>query len=158
MSMSSLTRPRFCSPVCSEALCLSISNRGPTPELSGEAAGVLAAVCGIAIVGCVFLHEASHVVVARRCGLAVRSIHLYMFGGYSVIDGTPSARTEFLVSISPPGERRSTDSFRAFGHNPARRVLLGDPCRFASTDRARHFRRALMILIDSMGRHGPETG
>lgn len=70
--------------------------------LTGEVAGVLAVVCGIAVVGCVFLHEASHVVVARRRGLTVRSIRLYLFGGYSVIDGAPTPRTEFLVSVAGP--------------------------------------------------------
>lgn len=72
------------------------------PGMSAEVASVLGVVSGIAVVGCVFLHEASHVVVARRRGLTVRSIRLYMFGGYSVIDGVPSARTEFLVSIAGP--------------------------------------------------------
>lgn len=72
------------------------------PDASAESAGVLAALAGVAVVGCVFLHEASHIVVALRRGLAVRSIRLYMFGGHSVIDGVPTPRTEFLVSIAGP--------------------------------------------------------
>jgi Zn-dependent protease/predicted transcriptional regulator len=72
------------------------------PEASTESAGLVAALAGVAMVGCVFLHEAGHVVIALRRGLAVRSIRLYMFGGYSVIDGVPTPRTEFLVSIAGP--------------------------------------------------------
>ncbi len=72
--------------------------RQALPETSPESAGAFAAIAGLAIVGCVFVHEASHVLVARRRGLSVRSIRLYLFGGYSVIDGVPSPSTEFLVA------------------------------------------------------------
>jgi len=72
------------------------------PGAPSEVSGVLAAVAGLGIVASVFAHEASHVVVALRRGLAVRSIRLNMFGGYSVIDGVPSPGTEFLVSIAGP--------------------------------------------------------
>lgn len=68
------------------------------PDASPEETGIAAAFAGIAIVACVFIHEASHVLVAIRRGLSVRSIRLYMFGGYSVIDGVPSPLTEFLVA------------------------------------------------------------
>jgi len=69
---------------------------------SAEIGVLFAALAGVAVIGCVFLHEASHVVVALRRGLAVRSIRLYVFGGYSVIDGAPTPRTELLVSIAGP--------------------------------------------------------
>jgi len=72
------------------------------PDASAEAVGAFAALAAVGVVGCVFLHESSHVVIALRRGLAVRSIRLYMFGGYSVIDGVPTPRTEFLVSIAGP--------------------------------------------------------
>lgn len=68
------------------------------PDASTESAGIYAVVAGVAVMGCVFVHEASHVLVALRRGLSVRSIRLYMFGGYSVIDGVPSPRTELLVA------------------------------------------------------------
>jgi len=71
-------------------------------DVSNESAGMLAVVAGIAIVGSVFVHEAGHVVVARRRGLSVRSIRLFMFGGYSVIDGAAVPRTEFLVAAAGP--------------------------------------------------------
>lgn len=72
------------------------------PDASAESAGIYATFGGIAVVGCVFVHEASHVLVALRRGLSVRSIRLYMFGGYSVIDGVPTSRTEFLVAGAGP--------------------------------------------------------
>lgn len=72
------------------------------PTLSDEVASVIAVVCGIAVLACVFLHEASHAIVAKRRGLTLRSIRLSLYGGYSVIEGTPSARSEFLVSAAGP--------------------------------------------------------
>lgn len=72
------------------------------PDTSVESLGIIAVLGGLGIVGCVFVHEASHVLVALRRGLSVRSIRLYMFGGYSVIDGVPSPRTELLVAGAGP--------------------------------------------------------
>lgn len=71
-------------------------------DISNESAAILAVLAGVGVVGCVFVHEAGHVVVARRRGLSVRSIRLFMFGGYSVIDGAASPRTEFLVAFAGP--------------------------------------------------------
>jgi Zn-dependent protease/predicted transcriptional regulator len=67
-----------------------------------EGAGILAVLAGVAVVGCVFVHEAAHVLLAQRKELSVRSIRLFMFGGYSVIDGDPSMRTELLVAGAGP--------------------------------------------------------
>ena len=75
-----------------------------TSELSdGDAPWLLAVGAGLAIIGSVLVHELSHVVVAARRGLHVRAIRLYMFGGYSVIDGKPSPTTELLVAAAGPG-------------------------------------------------------
>lgn len=72
------------------------------PQVSSEGAGLLAFASGVAIVASVFVHEISHAVVAGRLGLNVRSVRLHLFGGYSVIDGLPTPRSEFLVSIVGP--------------------------------------------------------
>lgn len=72
------------------------------PDESAEAIGISAAIAGLSMIVCIFIHEASHVLVALRRGLAVRSIRLYMFGGYSIIDGEPSPSTEFLVAAVGP--------------------------------------------------------
>ena len=74
-----------------------------TSELgSSDTNWIIASIAGIAVLGSVFVHELSHSVVAVREGLHVREIRLFMFGGYSVIDGRPSARTEAVVSVAGP--------------------------------------------------------
>jgi Zn-dependent protease/predicted transcriptional regulator len=79
-----------------------ISLRQSFPDASAEAIGISATIAGVAVVVCVFAHEASHVLAAIWRGLSVRSIRLYMFGGYSVIDGVPSPGTEFVVAAAGP--------------------------------------------------------
>ena len=69
---------------------------------SSDTNWMVATMAGVAVLGSVFLHELSHAVVAVREGLHVREIRLFMFGGYSVIDGRPSARTEAVVAIAGP--------------------------------------------------------
>ncbi|NHZ70669.1 MAG: hypothetical protein GWP18_03420, partial [Proteobacteria bacterium] len=73
-------------------------------EVSGSSAarGGVAVGAGLLVVLSVLLHELSHVVMAKRRGLPVRSIRLYMFGGYSVIAGEPSPLDEFEVAAVGP--------------------------------------------------------
>lgn len=63
---------------------------------------IVALATGAAVVLGVLAHEVSHALVAVAMGLHVRSIRLYLFGGYSVIDGKPTAATEVLVSVAGP--------------------------------------------------------
>jgi Zn-dependent protease/predicted transcriptional regulator len=63
---------------------------------------LIATLAGVAVVGCVLVHELAHSVAAHRLGLQVRAIRLYLFGGYSIIDGVRSAATEFAVSAAGP--------------------------------------------------------
>jgi Zn-dependent protease len=69
---------------------------------NGRTNWIIAIVAGLAIVGGVVVHELSHAFVAVRRGLHVRAIRVYLFGGYSVIDGSPSAATEAVVSLAGP--------------------------------------------------------
>jgi len=58
-----------------------------------------AAVGGIAFFGCLLGHELAHAVVARRFGVKVGGITLWLFGGVSRLDGDPpSASAEALIA------------------------------------------------------------
>ena len=51
----------------------------------------------------VLLHELAHSVVAKRRGMKVRDIVLFVFGGVSELGGEPeSAQTEFIMAIVGP--------------------------------------------------------
>lgn len=71
-------------------------------DVGAETDWIVAVVAGLVMVGCVLVHEASHAAVAAALGLKVRSIRVYIFGGYTVIDGRPSARDEVLVAVMGP--------------------------------------------------------
>ncbi len=69
---------------------------------SNERAVTFGVFAGLAIVGCVFAHEAAHAVVAKLKGQRVLSIRVFFFGGYSVIEGEPEPMTEFQVAAAGP--------------------------------------------------------
>jgi Zn-dependent protease len=63
---------------------------------------VVALVAGVLVVASILVHELAHAATASRLGMNVRAIRLYLFGGYSIIDGARSARGEFVVSAVGP--------------------------------------------------------
>jgi Zn-dependent protease len=64
---------------------------------------VAAIVEGLLFFGSVLLHELSHSLVARRLGVGVHSITLFIFGGISSLDEEPTrAQDELLISGAGP--------------------------------------------------------
>ncbi len=72
------------------------------PDATTTEAGLLSLAAGIGVVACVYVHEITHVAVAVMKHASVRSVRLYMYGGYSVIDGMPSPTVEALIAIAGP--------------------------------------------------------
>jgi Zn-dependent protease len=63
-------------------------------------AGVIGAVV---LLMSLLAHEATHAVVARRAGMEVSSVTLWMFGGVTRIEGeAQTPRTQFWIAFSGP--------------------------------------------------------
>ncbi len=63
----------------------------------------IALVASLLFFGCILLHELAHSAVAKRFGVPVRSITLFLFGGVSNIEREPpSPKAEFLTAIVGP--------------------------------------------------------
>ncbi len=63
----------------------------------------MAVVTGLAFFACLTAHELAHAIVARRFGIGVRGITLFLFGGVAEIEGeVPTPAGEFAVALVGP--------------------------------------------------------
>ena len=70
---------------------------------SAAEAWVVSVITVLLFFASILLHELSHSLVAKRLGLPVKSITLFIFGGVSALGAEPtSARQEFQVAIAGP--------------------------------------------------------
>ncbi len=73
------------------------------PEWSGLQRWVVGAGISLVFFLSILLHELSHSLLARRYGIPVSSITLFIFGGVSNLNKEPeSARQEFMIAIVGP--------------------------------------------------------
>lgn len=73
------------------------------PHLGPVVHVTMGVVTGLAFFACLTAHEISHAIVARRFGIVVRGITLFMFGGVAEIAGeVPSPAREFAVALVGP--------------------------------------------------------
>lgn len=73
------------------------------PDLHRSDHLALAVVAMLGLFVCLILHELAHSLVARRFGLGVGGITLFLFGGVAELDQEPeSAGSEFWIAIAGP--------------------------------------------------------
>ena len=71
--------------------------------LSHAAYWGMAAAAAVSFFAAILLHELGHALVARREGVAIEGITLWLFGGVARLRGRmPSARAEFRIAIGGP--------------------------------------------------------
>ena len=69
---------------------------------STERAVVFGAIAGVLVVVCVIVHELAHAGVAKLKGFRVLGVRVFMFGGYSVIEGDDDSMSEFQIAVAGP--------------------------------------------------------
>ena len=76
----------------------------------------MASITGVAFFACLAVHEVAHAVVARRFGVRVRGITLFLLGGVAEIEGElPSPGSEFAVALAGPATSVAIASVLALG-------------------------------------------
>jgi len=76
---------------------------GRYPHLDSRAYWIMGVAGGIGLFGSIIFHELCHSLVARRFGIEMRGITLFIFGGVAEMgDEPPSPRAEFLMAGAGP--------------------------------------------------------
>jgi Zn-dependent protease/CBS domain-containing protein len=77
--------------------------RGEVPGLETSDYWLMGLVAALVFFTCIVLHELGHSLVARRLGIPLRGITLFLFGGVAELEGEPtSAGREFAMAIAGP--------------------------------------------------------
>jgi Zn-dependent protease len=93
------------------------------PELPLAERLAMASFTGVAFFACLAVHEIAHAVVARRFGVRVRGITLFLLGGVAEIEGElPSPGSEFAVALAGPATSIAIASTLALGSRGADRL------------------------------------
>jgi Zn-dependent protease len=86
------------------------------PDLPLAERSTMAVLTGVAFFACLAVHEVAHAVVARRFGVVVKGITLFLLGGVAEIEGElPSPGSEFAVALAGPATSVVLGSVFAFG-------------------------------------------
>jgi Zn-dependent protease/predicted transcriptional regulator len=73
------------------------------PELAPATYWSMGVIAALGLFGSIILHELAHAVVARRHGLPIRGITLFVFGGVAEMEAEPDRpAVEFQVAIAGP--------------------------------------------------------
>lgn len=73
------------------------------PGLESGRYWALGLATALAFFGCILLHEMGHALAARRLGMKIDGITLFLFGGVAELGGEPpSAGAEFLMAAAGP--------------------------------------------------------
>ena len=73
------------------------------PGLSDESYLAMAVIAALAFFASILLHELGHAIEARRRGLQIAGVTLWLFGGVARFEGRfPDAGTEFRIAVAGP--------------------------------------------------------
>ncbi|WP_298864358.1 site-2 protease family protein [uncultured Sulfitobacter sp.] len=73
------------------------------PEATAHTYLIMALIGMLGLFASLLLHELAHSVVARRLGIEIKSITLFIFGGLAELGSEPnSARDEFWIAVAGP--------------------------------------------------------